>query len=286
MIQSQNVKDSNQDTNSRNKCFRREHKNENKVIYSENKVPHSENKMLHGETIVLNGENKVLNGENKRESYENEPFCGEDKGENVTPHPFHRQGKDDDGAVCSDDEYDLYYDSVLPKASSPRQTRAWLRANGFQSHAHTFKDFTGGDMLALTRFDFVDICEAADGEAIFNALNPSRSGQLRVYVQLPGEKHYHALFLRTRNSDHLARKVCRLLGVPARQDTRLYLQRPSHQPAPVTAQVVESLEDETLLSVQVKLDVNQKSSVFLVEGEAAAHQAPPSPLTVSAASDL
>ena len=68
----------------------------------------------------------------------------------------------------------------LSVLSSVEEARHWLSSHNFSSYLSLFASYSGADLLRLSRRDLVELCGAADGIRLYNAL---RSRTLRtVYV--------------------------------------------------------------------------------------------------------
>lgn len=69
--------------------------------------------------------------------------------------------------------------------SSIQETRDWLNANRFTSYLSLFVNYSGADLLRLSRNDLMELCGAADGIRLYNAL---RSATVKmIYVCLDHE---------------------------------------------------------------------------------------------------
>lgn len=79
----------------------------------------------------------------------------------------------------------------------PRKQQ-WLLKNRFSSYTRLFSNFSGADLLKLTKEDLVQICGTADGIQLYNSLK-SRSGRprLTIYVcqEQPGSSRLQAVEL-------------------------------------------------------------------------------------------
>ncbi|KAM9514676.1 alpha-globin transcription factor CP2 [Guaruba guarouba] len=60
-------------------------------------------------------------------------------------------------------------DNLLP-TSTPQEAQQWLHRNRFSTFSRLFRNFSGADLLKLTREDVIQICGPADGIRLFNAL--------------------------------------------------------------------------------------------------------------------
>nr|XP_025852060.1 transcription factor CP2-like protein 1 [Vulpes vulpes] len=58
----------------------------------------------------------------------------------------------------------------LNPGASILETQQWLHQHRFSSYCRVLANFTGTDLLKLTRQDLIQICGAADGIRLFNAL--------------------------------------------------------------------------------------------------------------------
>ncbi|XP_048481469.1 transcription factor CP2 isoform X3 [Plutella xylostella] len=102
--------------------------------------------------------------------------------------------------------------SGLSKDASASETQAWLARHRFTPHASTFANFSGADLLRLSRDDIIQICGLADGIRLFNALHAKRiSPRLTVYVCAGGCDIYSAVYLHSLTARGLADKLRRLL---------------------------------------------------------------------------
>nr|XP_023659618.1 upstream-binding protein 1 isoform X2 [Paramormyrops kingsleyae] len=74
----------------------------------------------------------------------------------------------------------------LSPLASMQDVQQWLQKNRFATYTRVFSNFSGSDLLKLTREDLVQICGAADGIRLFNALK-SRSVRPRLTVYVSQE---------------------------------------------------------------------------------------------------
>ncbi|XP_075820383.1 upstream-binding protein 1 isoform X6 [Microtus pennsylvanicus] len=65
-------------------------------------------------------------------------------------------------------------EQIQPSATT-QETQQWLLKNRFSSYTRLFSNFSGADLLKLTKEDLVQICGAADGIRLYNSLK-SRAG--------------------------------------------------------------------------------------------------------------
>uniref|UniRef100_A0A7N6BPF7 Upstream-binding protein 1 n=1 Tax=Anabas testudineus TaxID=64144 RepID=A0A7N6BPF7_ANATE len=159
--------------------------------------------------------------------------------------------------------------SELSPAATIQETQKWLLKNRFNSYTRLFSNFSGSDLLKLTRDDLVQICGPADGIRLFNALK-SRSvrPRLTLYVcqespqESPlAERHgtsengehsissslhvYHALYLEELTAAELIRKMACVCSLPLGKINQVYRQGPTGIHILLSDQMVYNLPDES-----------------------------------------
>ncbi|CAG10007.1 unnamed protein product [Tetraodon nigroviridis] len=150
----------------------------------------------------------------------------------------------------------------LSPTASIQDTQKWLLKNRFNSYARLFSNFSGSDLLKLTREDLVQICGPADGIRLFNALK-SRSvrPRLTVYVCQESpvvERHgtnengensispvYHALYLEELTAAELIRKIACVCSLPLGTINQVYRQGPTGILILLSDQMVYNFPDES-----------------------------------------
>uniref|UniRef100_A0A9J8C1K3 Upstream-binding protein 1 n=1 Tax=Cyprinus carpio carpio TaxID=630221 RepID=A0A9J8C1K3_CYPCA len=169
-------------------------------------------------------------------------------------------------------------ESLSPTASI-QDTQKWLLKNRFNSYSRIFTHFSGSDLLKLTREDLVQICGAADGIRLYNALK-SRAvcPRLTVYVSLEpsqsaspllekrghrknGEHSsptsipvYHALYLEEMTACELTRKISSVLALPLSHISQVYKQGPTGIHILLSDQMVYNFPDESSFIVSTIQD--------------------------------
>ncbi|XP_028673358.1 upstream-binding protein 1 isoform X1 [Erpetoichthys calabaricus] len=160
-------------------------------------------------------------------------------------------------------------DQLSPTASI-QEAQQWLHKNRFASYARLFSNFSGSDLLKLTRDDLVQICGPADGIRLCNALK-SRTvrPRLTIYVcqentptknvaHLKGTgdaengEHgsnniyvYHAIYLEEMSASELTRKIASVFNFSQSQINQVYKQGPTGIHILVTDQMVFNFQDES-----------------------------------------
>ncbi|XP_007940376.1 transcription factor CP2-like protein 1 [Orycteropus afer afer] len=151
-----------------------------------------------------------------------------------------------------------------PGASIP-ETQQWLHRHRFSSYCRMLANFTGTDLLKLTRQDLIQICGAADGIRLFNTLRarPLRH-RLTLYVAQEASRQenevsknsnsgfYQEISLDELSAIELMGKLAELLALPANQIHHLFHQGPGGILILFSDQVVQNLKDESYFVAVVK----------------------------------
>ncbi|XP_007177597.2 transcription factor CP2-like protein 1 isoform X1 [Balaenoptera acutorostrata] len=153
----------------------------------------------------------------------------------------------------------------LNPGASILETQQWLHRHRFSNYCRSLANFTGTDLLKLTRQDLIQICGAADGIRLFNTLRarPIRH-RLTLYVaqeasrqenevpKHPDSGFYQEISLDELSAVELMGKLAELLALPANQIHRLFHQGPGGILILLSDQVVQNLEDESYFVAVVK----------------------------------
>ncbi|XP_045435311.1 upstream-binding protein 1 isoform X5 [Pipistrellus kuhlii] len=157
----------------------------------------------------------------------------------------------------------------LQPSATTQETQQWLVKNRFSSYTRLFSNFSGADLLKLTKEDLVQICGAADGIRLYNSLK-SRSvrPRLTIYVcqeqpgssLLQGQQQaagsgaengsgtpyvYHAIYLEEMVASEVARKLALVFNIPFHQINQVYRQGPTGIHILVSDQMVQNFQDES-----------------------------------------
>uniref|UniRef100_A0A8C0C812 Grh/CP2 DB domain-containing protein n=1 Tax=Balaenoptera musculus TaxID=9771 RepID=A0A8C0C812_BALMU len=133
-------------------------------------------------------------------------------------------------------------DNLLPTIT-PQEGQQWLHRNRFSTFTRLFTNFSGADLLKLTRDDVIQICGPADGIRLFNALKGrmvrpklticvcQESLQLRKQQQQQkhegGDSHgtffvYRAICLEELTAVERTEKIARLFSISPCQISQIY----------------------------------------------------------------
>uniref|UniRef100_A0A452URY9 Upstream-binding protein 1-like n=1 Tax=Ursus maritimus TaxID=29073 RepID=A0A452URY9_URSMA len=118
----------------------------------------------------------------------------------------------------------------LNPGASILETQQWLHQHRFSSYCRLLANFTGTDLLKLTRQDLIQICGAADGIRLCNALrarSPPPHTHTEICLVLPtAPGFYQEISLDELSAVELMGKLAELLALPANQIRRLFHQGP------------------------------------------------------------
>ncbi|XP_074844306.1 upstream-binding protein 1 isoform X1 [Carettochelys insculpta] len=161
-------------------------------------------------------------------------------------------------------------DQLHPSATI-QETQQWLLKHRFSTYTRLFSNFSGADLLKLTREDLVQICGPADGIRLYNALKsrsvrprltiyvcqePLRSIQLERQQDATNGDHsngaiyvYHAIYLEEMAASEVTRKLALVFNIPLHQINQVYRQGPTGIHILVSDQMVQNFQDESCFIV-------------------------------------
>ncbi|XP_064257112.1 alpha-globin transcription factor CP2 isoform X1 [Passer domesticus] len=174
-------------------------------------------------------------------------------------------------------------DTLLP-TWSPQEAQQWLHRNRFSTFSRLFRNFSGADLLKLTREDVIQICGPADGIRLFNALKGRMvRPRLTIYVcqesqqgRDPQHEHedgdgsggtffvYHAVYLEELRAAELAEKLAQLFRVPAQHIQHIYKQGPTGIHVLVSDEMIQNFQDESCFVLDtMKAETNDSYHIIL-----------------------
>lgn len=146
----------------------------------------------------------------------------------------------------------------LTSESSVDETRLWLQNNRFQNYLNMFANYTGADLLRLTKQDMIQIMGPADGIRLHNSLQARAARPLlTMYVclesaqQNSGMKEYYAMFLEALNLGELRKKLALKCSLRVEQIVAIYRQGPTGIYVLVDDEMVRNFVDEGHFIVQL-----------------------------------
>ncbi|XP_068600968.1 transcription factor CP2 [Brachionichthys hirsutus] len=175
-------------------------------------------------------------------------------------------------------------DNLSPTAT-PQDAQQWLLRNRFSPFSRLFTNFSGADLLKLTREDVIQICGPADGIRLFNALKGRVvRPRLTVYVCQESQqtreqqvKHengdaaaantffvYHAIYLEELTSGELTEKIAQLFNISPRQINQIFKQGPTGIHVLVSDEMIQNFQDEVCFVLDtMKDDTNDGYHIIL-----------------------
>ncbi|KAM8755349.1 transcription factor CP2 isoform X1 [Acanthopagrus latus] len=185
-----------------------------------------------------------------------------------------------DTAQCAARLWDL---NLLPTAT-PQDAQQWLLINRFSPYCRLFTNFSGADLLKLTREDVIQICGPADGIRLFNALKGRIvRPRLTIYVCQESQqtreqqvKHengdaaantffvYHAIYLEELTAAELTEKIAQLFNISPRQINQIFKQGPTGIHVLVSDEMIQNFQDEVCFVLDtMKDDTNDGYHIIL-----------------------
>lgn len=162
-------------------------------------------------------------------------------------------------------------DNLLP-TTTPQEAQQWLHRNRFSTFTRLFTNFSGADLLKLTRDDVIQICGPADGIRLFNALKgrmvrprltiyvcqeslPLREQQQQQPQPQPQQKQedgdsdgtffvYHAIYLEELTAAELTEKIAQLFSISPHQISQIYKQGPTGIHVLISDEMIQNFQEE------------------------------------------
>ena len=167
---------------------------------------------------------------------------------------------------------------TLVPSSSVADTQEWLQRNRFTTFMKMFANFSGRDLLTLSRDDLTQICGRADGIRLFNALRvKALHPRLTIFLTTGGCDDgtemdiYQAFYLEraTLAELEIAINSCILsyndMSVAPRINRVLYQPSHSNIHVLVTDEVVSVMKDESSFSINLLKNDGSDSYVVLLK---------------------
>ncbi|XP_075442454.1 upstream-binding protein 1 isoform X1 [Ascaphus truei] len=174
----------------------------------------------------------------------------------------------------------------LHPSATMQDAQQWLLKNRFPTYTRLFSNFSGSDLLKLTREDLVQICGPADGIRLFNALK-SRTVRPRLTIYVCQEQTrrvhperqqdadngdnnngavhvYHAIYLEEMTASEVTRKMAAVFNIPLHQISHVYRQGPTGIHIVVSDQMVQNFQDEScFLIATLKADSGEGFHIIM-----------------------
>lgn len=144
---------------------------------------------------------------------------------------------------------------VLSSEANSTETAQWLQQHRFGNFVRTFSNFSGADILRLSRDDLIQICGLADGIRLFNALH-SRAirPRLTMYVCLSTEQVFRAVYLENLTVSDLSAKLGSLFRIPTHYIHEIYINGPSGIHILVNDEVIQNIPEEAMYTIEMLME--------------------------------
>ncbi|XP_008702806.1 alpha-globin transcription factor CP2 isoform X2 [Ursus americanus] len=181
----------------------------------------------------------------------------------------------------------LKLNNLLP-TTTPQEAQQWLHRNRFSTFTRLFTNFSGADLLKLTRDDVIQICGPADGIRLFNALKGRMvRPRLTIYVcqesvqlreqqqqQQQPQKHedgdangtffvYHAIYLEELTAVELTEKIAQLFSISPRQISQIYKQGPTGIHVLISDEMIQNFQEEACFILDTMKETNDSYHIIL-----------------------
>lgn len=161
----------------------------------------------------------------------------------------------------SNEEQNFNVERISPNFN-PQQTIQWLTQNRFERYLQTFVNFSGADMLRMTRDDLIQICGHADGIRLFNALHTkSIAPKFTIYVCRDNSSVFRAIPLFNFNTSELIQKLCIIACVAQDQIRDIYLLGPQGIHIQINNELLMQFKDESTYHLEV---LNENGGIILL----------------------
>ncbi|KAH8272898.1 hypothetical protein KR018_008412 [Drosophila ironensis] len=107
--------------------------------------------------------------------------------------------------------FPLQNQNIMPD-STPSQVTQWLTHHRLTAYLSTFAQFSGSDIMRMSKEDLIQICGLADGIRMYNILRAKTiAPRLTMYTSLDGCS-YNAIYLLSNTAKELQQKLFKMPG--------------------------------------------------------------------------
>ncbi|XP_017523181.1 alpha-globin transcription factor CP2 isoform X2 [Manis pentadactyla] len=175
----------------------------------------------------------------------------------------------------------LKLNNLLP-TTTPQEAQQWLHRNRFSTFTRLFTNFSGADLLKLTRDDVIQICGPADGIRLFNALKGRMvRPRLTIYVcqeslQLREQQRkredgdsdgtffvYHAIYLEELTAAELTEKIAQLFSISPCQISQIYKQGPTGIHVLISDEMIQNFQEEACFILDTMKETSDSYHIIL-----------------------
>ncbi|KAK4471538.1 hypothetical protein MN116_004957 [Schistosoma mekongi] len=154
--------------------------------------------------------------------------------------------------------------SIVHAEMTAAQVTNWLHQSHFENLIETFKNFTGCDILRLTKEDLLSVCGSLEGLRLYNSLyNKPLVPRCTLYVCLKGEIIYHAVMLYEMNVHELRCRITSILSCRQECLKVICLMTEHDIPVLLSDEIVVQLKDKSTYQIILNRICSNKMNVFL-----------------------
>ncbi|GAB1597925.1 transcription factor CP2-like protein 1 isoform X1 [Argonauta hians] len=155
---------------------------------------------------------------------------------------------------------------ALTGEATAQDVTTWLHQNRFVSYVRLFQNFSGADLLRLSRDDLIQICGLADGIRLNNALQAKCvRPRLTIYVCQEGDHVYHAVFLENLTSREIKQKLADLFTLEFHKISEILWQGPSGIHIVLNDEVVRNFQDQSRFLISaIKVFADNNNDIYKV----------------------
>ncbi|XP_033105766.1 upstream-binding protein 1-like [Anneissia japonica] len=146
------------------------------------------------------------------------------------------------------------------------QTQEWLKKNRFSSYCKLFQNYSGADLLRLSKDELIQILGTADGIRLNNALQDRHMRpRLTIYVCQESESVYHAVYLERPCLEELKLKLSDLYSIAPENISKVIRQGPTGIHVLVSDEMVQNFLEESYYALQTIKDENASTYTVIMK---------------------
>ncbi|KAH8876525.1 Upstream-binding protein 1 [Schistosoma japonicum] len=154
--------------------------------------------------------------------------------------------------------------SIVHAEMTASQVTKWLHQSNFENLVETFKNFTGCDILRLTKEDLLSVCGSLEGLRLYNSLyNKPVVPRCTLYVCLKGDIIYHAVMLYEMNVHELRCRIASILSCRHECLKVICLITEHDIPVLLSDELIIQLKDKSTYQIILNRVCGNKMNLFL-----------------------
>ncbi|KAG8191237.1 hypothetical protein JTE90_003250 [Oedothorax gibbosus] len=238
----------------------------------------STNTTLYYNTKVTTPESKASHTQLRSSKYERSKSESLDHSD-VSSHSQEKSASTDSFEVCGDvvvkEESDVLFQTVrilgaqdqdsICVDTNQMETSNWLRKNNFSNFIEVFTNYSGLDMLRLSKDDCIKICGLTDGVRLYNSLHCRPVlAKNTFFVRLPTEEVFRAVYLHDLSVSYLISKLSILFHIPVENIRDLRMHTGTSANYTVTDEVVANIREDSLFILDILIHSQSPEKYILL----------------------